>query len=439
VAEASRLLRSLTGVKEDLLAWVPHETTRYTALGGVVLSTAAVAALSMFFALREVLGGFSIWMVVPVLGWGLLILNLDRWLVSSTSGTQWAKRLPTLLPRLALAVLFGVVIAEPIVLRVFETAIERHVQDSRTQQLAQLRDQLVRCNPVPGSTESAKGDPAGPLCAGKLLTVPGNPAALSTELTRLTPDADKLQASIKADTDQLDKLNLNARQECAGTGGPGFTGRAGYGPLCQDRQQDAVQFATTHPIQQRQTQLTGMRARISDLQRQLNSSQGMYQGALDAAVDTRVAEERSHQGEIGLLERFEALDRLVGDNAFLNGARWTVRLLFIMIDCLPVLTKLLSGTTDYDHLLERMAAKQRRVFSAAMSATEATETAEWDQRLQSVETQNHKDREHNSLDLIHHRTEMNQKEEAQIALLTKRNLDRLQHRNGHHRQPATKG
>jgi hypothetical protein len=437
VAEASRRLRSLTGVKEDLLAWVPHETTRYTALGGVVLSTAAVATLSMFFALQEVLDGFSIWVIVPVLGWGLLILNLDRWLVS-TSGTQWAKRLPTLLPRLALAFLFGVVIAEPIVLRVFETAIEQHVQDNRTQQLAQLRDQLVRCNAVPGSTEAVIADPTSPQCTEKLLMVPGNPAALATELARLAPDADKLQASIKTDTDQLNKLNLDAQQECSGASGPGFTGRAGYGRQCLDRQRDATQFAATHPIQQQQARLTVMHDRILDLQQQLNTAQGSYQGALTKTIDTRVVEERSHQGEIGLLERFEALDRLVGDNAFLDGARWAVRLLFIVIDCLPVLTKLLSGVTEYDQLLARLAAKQRKVFSAAMSATEATETAGWDQRRQTVETQNRKDREYHDLDLLQHRTEMNRKEEAQITLLTERNLDRL-HRNGHRWQPATKG
>jgi hypothetical protein len=67
---------------------------------------------------------------VLVLGWGLLVLNLDRWLVSSASGSQWHTRMAVFVPRLMLATLFGVIIAESIVLRVFETAVEQHVQDA---------------------------------------------------------------------------------------------------------------------------------------------------------------------------------------------------------------------------------------------------------------------------------------------------------------------
>lgn len=428
VHQLGRRLRVLAGVKEDLLAWTPHETARYTALGGIVLSTAAVATVSMLFALQEVLGHFSVWTLFVVLGWGLVVLNLDRWLVSSASGSQWHTRMAVFVPRLILAALFGLIIAEPIVLRVFQTAVEQHIQDGRTQQLVQLRDQLVRCNSVPGSTEAPKADPAGPACHGRLLTVSGNPDALASELSRLTTEADELQKTINNDTAQLSTLNDNAQKECAGGKGPGFTGQVGYGHQCLDRLGVASQFATTHPIEQRQTQLTKLHARITELVEQLTTSQNSYHDALKRAIDANVQEQRTHQGPIGLLERFQALDELAGKNVFLSGARWTMTLFFIIIDCLPVLTKMMGGVTSYDKTIDRFSSGTDRMFAAALRATETTEVARWEKDRHRAETDAHKERENRDRDHLQREAEINQNREKEVDLLTERRLRQM--RNG---------
>ena len=443
--QLGRRLRVLAGVKEDLLAWVPHETARYTALGGVVLSTAVVATVSMFFALQEILGHFSIWTLFVVLGWGLLVLNLDRWLVSSASGSQWHTRMAVFVPRLMLATLFGVIIAEPIVLRVFETAVEQHVQDGRTQQLAQLRDQLVRCNQVPGSTQAPKVDPVSPPCNGRLLTVPGNPDALASELSRVKPEADELQKTINNDTAQLNTLNDNAQKECSGGKGSGFTGQTGYGRQCLDRLNVASQFAATHPIQQQQVQLTGLRTRISELEERLSMSQSSYQDALNRAINSRVEEERAHQGPIGLLEQFQALDELVGVNGFLSGARWAVRLFFIIIDCLPVLIKMMGGVTGYDRQIDRISRSRDRVSTVALRATETAEVARWEKDRYLAEADARKEREHRDLNVLQHEVEINRNTGTQVDLLTERYLQQMRQpraagstngTNGMHSEPA---
>lgn len=425
VQQLGRRLRVLAGVKEDLLAWAPHETARYTALGGVVLSTAAVATVSMLFALQEILGHFSVWILFVVLGWGLVVLNLDRWLVSSSSGSQWHTRMAVFVPRLILAALFGVIIAEPIVLRVFQTAVEQHIQDGRTQQLAQLRDQLVRCNPVPGSTEARKADPVGPACHGRLLTVPGNPGALTSELSRLTPEADELQKTINDETTQLNTLNDNAQKECAGGKGPGFTGQVGYGRQCLDRLGVALQFTAAHPIEQQQVQLAGLHARITELVEQLTESQSSYQEMLNRAIDARVQEQREHQGPIGLLERFQALGELAGTNGFLSGARWTMTLFFVIIDCLPVLTKMMGGVTSYDKIIDRISGGTDRMFTAALCATETTEVARWEKDRYRAEADAHKERKHRDRDYFQYEDEINQNRNKQVDLLTERRLRKI--------------
>ena len=139
-----RWIRVLAGVDERLLDRVPQERARYTGLGGVVLGTATIAAFSMWFAVSQLLGFSHPLIVVPVLVWFLFILNFDRWLVSGALGSGWRRRVPTLLMRIAMAFLFGVIIAEPIVLRVFQTAIEQHIRDGREHAVRELANRLER-------------------------------------------------------------------------------------------------------------------------------------------------------------------------------------------------------------------------------------------------------------------------------------------------------
>ena len=72
------ILLALSGAHRETLARCPTETDRLVGVGGVVLTTAAMAAASAMFALRA--GLSAPWVaVVPVgLLWGLAILNLDE-------------------------------------------------------------------------------------------------------------------------------------------------------------------------------------------------------------------------------------------------------------------------------------------------------------------------------------------------------------------------
>ncbi len=66
----------------------------------------------------------------------------------------------------------------------------------------------------------------------------------------------------------------------------------------------------------------------------------------------------------------QALEELAGKNATLLTGVWVVRLLFIFVDVLPVLAKLLSSENSYDRLLSA------RSQSAVTVHEEAVRTAE---------------------------------------------------------------
>lgn len=367
---AGRALRWLAGVNEALLAWVPGERAKYTALGGVVLGTATIAAFSMAMALTEVLGGFHVLILLPVLIWGAFIANLDRWLVSTSTVGRWGRRAGLFLPRLVLAFAFGVVIAEPLVLRVFESAIEEHIHQERAAEVAALESGFTRCNPAPTADEQTRAAARGAACAGYRLGLEAGFEAIQQDVDAKRATADALAETIRADTAEQARRDILAGNECSGTPAPGTTGQRGRGPECHAREAEAAEFRNTHPIAEQQEQLRGLRDEISELEAQLSSVQRNYENTRADAIAGKVAELRASQGSIGLLERFDALSELTEDNAFLTTVTWFIRLFFVAIDCLPVVVKFISGTSRYDELVELHSASAQKVYGQSVRTME---------------------------------------------------------------------
>ena len=98
----------------------------------------------------------------------------------------------------------------------------------------------------------------------------------------------------------------------------------------------------------------------------MSAAQDDFEKSRAQITDARVAELRSHQGPIGLLERMAALKELAATNLALGTAVWAVRLFFILVDCMPVLVKFLGGTTAYDQLVDTQLAHARTLHSTEL-------------------------------------------------------------------------
>ncbi|MBW8797816.1 MAG: DUF4407 domain-containing protein [Streptomyces sp.] len=344
--DAARGLRTLTGVDEELLSRVRYERSKYTALGGVVLGTSVIAAFSMWNFATEALGRISVVALLPTVIWMLFVLNLDRWLVTPQPNAR--RRLGPLLMRLLVALMLGAVIAEPLVLRIFQTAIEERVQDERTGTVDALRTDLVRCNPVPATTRAVA--PAG--CDTRyVLSFGATPGGRVDELTALRSDAATLQKRVDQDTTRLEAIDSEVRDECRRLVRIAATGLYQRTSECLRLRDQARDYWTTHRTAQNEQRLAGMNTRISKIEGELTSSRSAFLKARADGIAQRLAEERAKQKEIGVLERIRALDELAGGNPVLFVGIWLVRLLFVLIDVLPVLVKYLTGETAYDRML----------------------------------------------------------------------------------------
>jgi hypothetical protein len=368
--DVARRLRTLAGVDESVLVHVPQERPRYTSLGGVVLGTAMFATLSMFQAAGEIAGGLRWWCLVPALAWGVFVCNLDRWLVTSAMGTRWRSKAAVLIPRLLLAVVFGIVIAEPMVLRIFDAAIVQQIRDARSNDLENYRSQLVTCNPAPGSPEATRAAVTSPACAPYRITASGALAGKVAQLAEWRTEKSAIDPGITADTDTLNRLNETARLECNGTTGPGLTGKVGVGPNCGRDRAEADAFRATSNLPARVLDQSRLASEITGLEGELGNTTTDFTKDRNVQIERMVAERQRHQQEIGFLERVEALSALSAAHPVVGVTSWFVRLFLIVVDCLPVLVKLLSGTTRYERLIDARLATSERNFQRILGVEE---------------------------------------------------------------------
>ncbi|GGL46495.1 hypothetical protein GCM10014719_54690 [Planomonospora parontospora subsp. antibiotica] len=74
---------------------------------------------------------------------------------------------------------------------------------------------------------------------------------------------------------------------------------------------------------------------------------------MEAEIGKRLDVMPGPEDPVGLLERMRALHEVTAENAYLFGASWLFRLFLIIVDCLPVLVKLMGGSTTYDRMVEQ--------------------------------------------------------------------------------------
>jgi len=374
-----KFVLALSGVHEETLGLVPTQRARFESLGWAVLITSCMAAISMWFALASAVGINGILALPVALFWGLVIMGIDRWLITSMP-VGGARKLAMALPRLALAVLLGTLISTPLVLRVFQSEINAQIavmqQDNYTnflkqQQASQVTSQvtiyyneLQQVNKEISTHGAATGDNASDpqlVAYGKQLT------NLNSELTHWTTL----------------KNQYYTAYICQLYGGPTCP-KKGNGPAAQASHNSYLQASNEvsaiegqinqvqGEIQQRDSQLNSsskasQQARYEQALNQLPIVQGEYNTALQRKNELQAAFFTSNQASHGILIRLEALSQLSNGNPTVTAARLLLFLLFLVIECLPVTVKLLQPAGLYEEALGETEKAHRRNLRRAYS------------------------------------------------------------------------
>ncbi len=290
------------GIDQTILEKCPSDENKYVGIGATVFFTGVLAFFSSAYAIFTVFDSYLASFIFGII-WGLMIFNLDRYIVSSMKSVgSWWRDFFVAAPRLVLALLLALVISKPLELKIFEKEIEGELVQME-QEVYKEQEDRVKERYVPEIEENK-----------------AQIAALKTEIAQKTA--------------ARDTLALMAVQEADGTGG---SGRRNLGPIYRAKKADADKA---------QIELDSLLAINLPLIKEKEDKIG----ELETTITTQIAAlERTKYN--GLAARMEALDRLSQDSEAIFFAHIFIMLLFMAIETAPIFVKLISNRSPYDYLL----------------------------------------------------------------------------------------
>ncbi|MFT4576955.1 MAG: hypothetical protein ACI9SI_001893 [Polaribacter sp.] len=134
-----------SGVDTDIINECSNgEQNKYVGIGATVFFTAVMAFIASSYALFTV---FDNYFVAAIFGliWGLLIFNLDRFIVSTIKkrDSKW-KEVAQATPRIILAIIIAVVISKPLELKLFEKEINQVLLTEKNQMTLDNKTQIAK-------------------------------------------------------------------------------------------------------------------------------------------------------------------------------------------------------------------------------------------------------------------------------------------------------
>lgn len=299
----NEFLWSCAGVDKPLLRMSSQDHAKKAGMGGTILFTALMAMISGGYAIYTVFQESDIaesaWAIAIFFGifWGGLIFNLDRYMVSSmfTDGKPSIslQEFVSGLPRIVIAILLGIVISTPLELLVFSGKINEHIQN-----------EVVTASTV----ETRKVD-----------------------LTEIDQRIQDCKDNLNSARDE-EKNAWEAYNQEVNIGGGGRI--AGYGPNAKKKEELWQTAKAKREKYEKQ---------LVDLQRQRD----------DKISTVQTTAEQSAELDKGLATRIDALLKVTGPDSDLFWPRILIMLLFIALEIMPVLNKMMMSSGKYDDWLDQ--------------------------------------------------------------------------------------
>ena len=275
------------------------EKTKYAGIGATVFFTALMAFIASGYALYTVFDNYYSAIFFGLI-WGLLIFNLDRFIVSTIKKRDsFFDELLQATPRLLLAVIIAIVIAKPLELKIFEKEINQVLLEEKNEMTLENKDQLA--------------------------------LQFTPAVTDLQANIESLKNEVKAKEASVEILYETYIAEAEGRKGTELLGK---GPVYKEKREK-------HD------------AALAELQLLKESNSNKIKTAEDqiAIINTdyqsKVSETQpTIDGFDGLMARVNALNKLPWLPSLF------IFLLFLAIETSPILAKLLSPKGVYDIKLE---------------------------------------------------------------------------------------
>ncbi len=275
------------------------EQTKFVGIGATVFFTAVMAFIASSYALFTVFDNPYIAMGFGVV-WGLLIFNLDRFIVSTIrKRDNFSSEFLQATPRIMLAIIIAIVISKPLEIKIFEKEINTVLLKEKNAMALNNKKEVSNY--------------------------------FKSDLDRNKAQTDSLKSEIARKEKEVNTLYETYIAEAEGTKG---TMKLGKGPVFKEK-------IAKHDLAK--AELDTLR-KINLVKIAANEKQAK---TLQTDLDKKVSETQPIiDGFDGLMARINALNKLpLLPSLF-------IMLLFLAIETSPIIAKLLSPKGEYDFKLE---------------------------------------------------------------------------------------
>lgn len=277
------------------------EQTKFAGIGATVFFTAVMAFIASAYALFTVFDN-----VLPALlfglVWGLLIFNLDRFIVSTIRKRErFRSELLQATPRILLAIIIAVVISKPLEIKIFQKEINTVLLKEKNEMALANKKQVA--------------------------------LYFQSDLDKNKTEIDSLKSEITAKEKEVNSYYETYIAEAEGTAG---TKKLGKGPVFKEK-------IAKHDGAKKELD-TLQKANLSKILEKEQKNK-----ILQADSDKKVTETQPIIDNFdGLMARINALNKLPWLPSFF------IMLLFLAIETSPIIAKLLSPKGEYDYKLEEL-------------------------------------------------------------------------------------
>ena len=319
---------------------------KYACLGGIVVATGLMASLAGGYAFYIIFGQQAanlaqgteatieaasspilaiVSSIVFGLIWGLIIFNIDRFIVASTGKGDGSEaitlsEIKTAIPRILMGIIIAITISKPVELRMFQQEIEVELNSRRIKEVGKQKREVSQ------------------LYEADL-------EQIQEEITRLRSDIDKYQTIRQ---EKLDILNNEVD-------GSGSIAGQGYGPVAKLKQQELELAKVEYDSVRNKNEVE-------------IESQNIKFSETDSIMKKEIANaEISAKSLDGLMARLKIVDELAkgkdeDGNVNEDAIPWIIifiTLLFMAIELTPIFFKMMLIKSPYDYLEDNIKSLQR--------------------------------------------------------------------------------
>lgn len=289
-----------SGADTDILKTCSNgEQNKYAGIGATVFFTAVMAFIASGYALFTVFDNIYTAIFFGLI-WGLLIFNLDRYIVSTIKKRDNIKsEIFQATPRILLAIIIAVVISKPLEMKIFEKEINQVLLEEKNSMTLNNKEQLA--------------------------------LQYTPKMESLNQDIANLKGEIATKEAETNALYDTYISEAEGTAGTGLLGK---GPVYKEKREkhDAALAELNALKETNAAKIAGIEAQIAALETDYNMAVTNSQPIID--------------GFDGLMARINALGKLPWFPSFF------IFLLFLAIETAPIIAKLLAPKGEYDFKFE---------------------------------------------------------------------------------------